>query len=169
MVQPLNTLKNFNLLGEVMKKSILLIFILTQTVIFSQNRELNTHYSVGAQLGMLNGFGGQLYFRTSNFAEDFPFSLKLGVGVSFSDAGDPLAARRIFINNNTNGIPEKSGRSWNYSLDFLYRYRFIGLKRNYFYAGPRYIQFTGNFNFVGGNEDFDVTSDQWGVGVGLEN
>jgi hypothetical protein len=29
--------------------------------------------------------------------------------------------------------------------------------------------FTGNFNFVGGNEDFDITSNQWGAGIGVEN
>jgi hypothetical protein len=36
------------------------------------------------------------------------------------------------------------------------------------YTGPRFIAFTGNFNFVGGNEDFDVTGNQWGVGAGIE-
>lgn len=29
-------------------------------------------------------------------------------------------------------------------------------------------KFTGNFKYVGGNEDFDVKSSQWGFGVGLE-
>ena len=27
---------------------------------------------------------------------------------------------------------------------------------------------TANFKFIGGNEDFDVTSNQWGLGIGLE-
>lgn len=156
-----------------MKNNILvLLFIAPLLLIGQDNNNLNiqkTHFSVGAQVGMLNGVGGLLFIRTSNFAEDFPFSMKLGVGVSFSDAGDPLAARKIFINNNTNGIPEKNGQTWDFNLDFLYKYRILGFKRNYFYAGPRYIQFTGNFNFIGGNEDFDVTSDQWGVGIGIEN
>jgi hypothetical protein len=35
-------------------------------------------------------------------------------------------------------------------------------------GGPRYAMFTGNFNFIGGNEDFDITSRQWGFGIGLE-
>ena len=29
-------------------------------------------------------------------------------------------------------------------------------------------KFTGNFKYVGGNEDFDVKSSQWGWGIGLE-
>jgi hypothetical protein len=29
--------------------------------------------------------------------------------------------------------------------------------------------FTGNFNYIGGNENFDVTSDQWGWGLGFKS
>ncbi len=142
------------------------------SVILSQNNQQfdnKTKFSVGTQFGLFNGIGGQINLMTSNFAEDFPFSIKLSVGLSYLDAGDALGARKIFINNNTNGIPEKSGNTWNFNMDFLYRYSFLKLRRNYFYAGPRYLMFTGNFNFIGGNEDFDVTSNQWGLGVGLEN
>ena len=32
----------------------------------------------------------------------------------------------------------------------------------------RYASFKGNFKFIGDNEDFDVTSNHWGVGAGLE-
>ena len=28
--------------------------------------------------------------------------------------------------------------------------------------------FTGNFKFIGGNEDFDVTSNNWGIGIGAK-
>ena len=28
--------------------------------------------------------------------------------------------------------------------------------------------FTGNFVFIGGNEDCDITSNQWGLGLGLK-
>lgn len=126
-------------------------------------------FIVGSQIGMYNGFGGQISMMFKNFADQFPFTIKLGAGLSYLDAGNPLAARRVFINNNTNGIPEKNGRAVSFSLDFLYNYKMLNLKRNFFYAGPRYLMFTGNFNFIGGNEDFDVTSNQWGIGVGLEN
>lgn len=153
------------------KTFILLLVIACSLLGQSKDNSISrtTHFSVGSQFGLSNGLGAQINFVTSNFADNFPFSAKIGVGISFKDPGDPLAARRIFINNNTNGIPEESGRSWNFNLDLLYKTSFLGIKRNYLYAGPRYVLFTGNFNFIGGNEDFDVTSDQWGIGAGLEN
>lgn len=151
----------------------IIILILTNSFIFGQiqneKKYLPTHFSIGVQVGMCNGFGGNISFLTSNFAENFPLSLKLSFGISSLEAGDALAARRIFINNNTNGIPENSGKTMNIGMDFLYRYSILNLNRNYFYAGPRYTMFTGNFNYIGGNEDFDVTSNQWGIGLGIEN
>jgi hypothetical protein len=35
--------------------------------------------------------------------------------------------------------------------------------------GPRYDRYKGDFRYVGGNEDLDVTSAQWRLGVGLES
>ena len=35
-------------------------------------------------------------------------------------------------------------------------------------AGPRYSMFRGDFDFVGGNETFFITSNQWGVGASLQ-
>lgn len=35
--------------------------------------------------------------------------------------------------------------------------------------GPRYSSFRANFKYVGGNEDFDVTSKQFGLGLGAES
>ena len=42
------------------------------------------------------------------------------------------------------------------------------MQRAYIYGGPRYSMFTGNFAFIGGNEVFDITSNQWGLGLGLK-
>ncbi len=152
-------------------KTIFLLLIITTITSAQINSSLNNNakFSSSIQAGLFNGAGININFLTSNFAENFPFSTKLSFGISFLDAGNPLDARKIFINNNTNGIPEQSGTTFAFGLDFLYKTSFFGLKRNYLYAGPRYTMFTGNFNFIGGNEDFDVTSNQWGIGVGLEN
>ena len=35
--------------------------------------------------------------------------------------------------------------------------------------GPRYSSFRANFKYIGGNEDFDVTSRQFGLGLGVES
>lgn len=58
---------------------------------------------------------------------------------------------------------------WDYRLDFLYRIRLLSLDNADLYGGPRYVRYTTNFKFIGGNEDFDVTSRQWGLGVGLSS
>lgn len=148
------------------------LFIFT-SIIFSQSNSYKTyrniHLSGGFQLGLNNGIGGHLNIKISHFADNFPLAAKISVGLSYPDAGDPMAARRIFINNNTNGVPQKSGRVYDFSLDFLYKKSVLGLRRNYFYMGPRYTSFLADFVYVGGNEDFEVTSNQWGVGIGVEN
>ena len=35
--------------------------------------------------------------------------------------------------------------------------------------GPRFSTFKGNFKYIGGNEDFDVKSHQWGIGGAIEH
>ncbi len=155
-----------------MSKKILIGLLLISSISFAQDKfdqSRKTHFYGGIQAGLFNGFGTNLNLMVSNFAEDFPFSVKLNLGFSFLDAGNPDLARKIFINDNTNGAPEKSGRTYNFGVDFLYRKTILGLKRNYFYVGPRYSMFTGTFDFVDGNEVFDINSDQWGLGIGVEN
>jgi hypothetical protein len=122
-------------------------------------------FSAGLLTGYNNGLGFQLFGSVSNFAQDFPFMARFGLGYTAVEPGDGPRARKIFINDATNGVPQKKGWVWDYRLDLLYRiFRHTSLS-----AGVRYSQFTGNFVFVGGNEDFDVRSDTWGLGVGLES
>ena len=85
------------------------------------------------------------------------------------DPGDPYAARRIFINDNTNGTPEESGSLWQFGLDVVIPVRhFAGQPVNLFF-GPRHARFTGNYEFIGGNEIFEIVNRQWGWGIGLES
>jgi hypothetical protein len=90
------------------------------------------------------------------------------VGHTRLDPGDPAAARKIFINDATNGTPQKAGWAWDMRFDFLYDVNLLQASKLYLYGGVRYSMFTANFNFIGGNEDFDVTSNQWGVGLGAK-
>ena len=43
----------------------------------------------------------------------------------------------------------------------------LKLPRSYVSTGFRHSSYTANFAYIGGNEDFDVTSSNWGVGAGL--
>lgn len=114
--------------------------------------------------GYNSGFAIQAGATFYGFAQGFPFGARLAIGYTRNQPGNALQARKIFINDATNGTPEKRGRVWDYRIDLLYSLsRTISIQ-----GGVRYSTFTGNFRFVGGNEDFDVTSKQWGFGLGLE-
>jgi hypothetical protein len=95
-------------------------------------------------------------------------ALRFAVGYTSCEPGDAADARRIFINDATNGTPEEKGWYWDYRFDLMYKFAVRSAADLYVTGGVRYAQFTGNFKFIGGNEDFDVTSDQWGLGLGLE-
>ena len=126
-------------------------------------------FSVGGLLGYSTGLGVQGSFMASNFAHGFPLAARLGVSWARTQPGHALDARRIFINNATNGTPEESGRNLGLRVDMLYAVRVLSLPRSYAFGGMRHSSFRGNFKFIGGNEDFDVTSSQWGLGGGLDN
>ncbi len=120
---------------------------------------------------LFGGYKGGASFRLGVMALDFAQGLPIGVegAISYTtmDPGSPENARRIFINDATNGTPEKSGWAWDYRLDFLYRLKILNMKEAFLFAGVRYSVFTADFHFVGGNEDFEVNSNQWGVGLGV--
>ena len=125
-------------------------------------------YSADLTLGYNGGTGFQLDGMAADFAEGFPFSIQLGIAYSRLDPGDAADARRIFINDATNGDPEEKGWMWNFKLDFLHRLKWFSSQNINIYGGPRHSRFKGNFKFIGGNEDFDITSNQWGVGFGMK-
>ena len=123
--------------------------------------------SMGLTMGSNGGFEAAFDWLFSDLAPGLPLDLRVGVGYASVNPGDPVAARHIFINDATNGVPQRSGRKWDYSLDVVLPLKGFLSSGTYIYAGPRYSRFTANFKYVGGNEDFDVRSNQWGFGVGL--
>lgn len=113
------------------------------------------------------GFGGNLVFN--GLSSEFPFDIRFGAGYTLLNPGNSSDARRIFINNATNGTPEKKGRTFDLRMDLLKSMTLLGNSNSYWFIGPRYSFFNGNFKYVGGNEDFDVTSKQFGFGGGFES
>ena len=105
----------------------------------------------------------------SDFAKGFPLNLQFGLAYTALDPGNAADSRKIFINDATNGDPEKAGWMWDFRFDLQYQVNWLSMQRAYLYGGPRYAFFTANFNFIGGNEDFDITSSQWGIGLGLKS
>jgi len=127
-----------------------------------------SRFSAGVSAGYYSGFGIEFSGTFSNFARGFPLAARVTLGWASVDPGSAVDARRIFINDATNGAPEKSGRVWDLRIDGLYRLNDDATTPFFLVFGPRYSDFNGNFRFVGGNEDFNIGSSQWGLGLGLE-
>ena len=154
------------------KRKILLILSVLLIAIGSNSygqAKATSKLSAGFLTGYNRGYGIQGNLTLHNSWNDLPFELRFGVGYTFLNPGNSADARRIFINNATNGTPEKSGRSIDYRLDFIFPKSIFGLKHSYIIVGPRGSSFKGNFKYVGGNEEFDVVSSQWGLGAGVES
>ena len=120
--------------------------------------------SVGGLIGFQDGVGIQAFGTVRNLAQGLPLSFRIRLGRTGVDPGSPSEARRVFINNATNGTPVSSGRTWDAGFDLVFP---RGL-HSQFFAGVRRSSFKANFKFIGGNEDFDVTSSQWGLAAGIE-
>ncbi len=146
--------------------------LLTGICSISYGQDSNTgpsKYSAGLSAGYNRGFGMQGHFTLHNFTTGFPFEMRFGLGYSHLNPGNALDARRIFVNNNTNGTPEKKGRSFDFRLDLMIHQAVFNIDNSFLVFGPRFSSFTGDFKYVGGNEDFEVKSKQWGAGAGIEH
>ena len=162
--QQLNIMKRRLLAGTA------LILLSLGSIAFGQEQDKTTlKYSAGIITGYNRGFGIQTNLTAYNFGPTFPVKLRFGIGLSLIDPGNAADARRIFINNATNGVPEKNGRSFDFRLDFMFPKTIFGNKNSYLTFGPRFSTFRGHFDYVDGNEVFDLTSTQWGAGAGIEN
>lgn len=125
-------------------------------------------YFIDIQTGYADYFSISALGAIADFTYDLPLAIKFGVSYNINNAGDPWAARKIFINDNTNGDPDKSAHSFDLRLDFAYPVKLFPVRRTYLYAGPRLSFYTATFEFVGGNEFFDIQTTQFGLGAGLE-
>ena len=123
-----------------------------------------SRYSVGGFVGYQGGLSFQAFGLARDFAQGFPLQARFRLARTSVEPGSAPDARRIFINNATNGTPKEAGSSWDFGVDGLYP---VG-DRTHFFGGVRYSRFKANFKYVGGNEDFDVTSSHWGLAAGLE-
>lgn len=125
--------------------------------------------AVGGMLGFAGGRSLQGHAVAGRLAPSLPLEARLRLGYTRLDPGSSSAARRIFINNATNGTPEESGRVLDVDLDLLWRTGRLPGDEAFWSVGVRHSRFKGNFRYIGGNEDFDVTSSHWGLGVGAES
>jgi len=114
-----------------------LIFISFGSIMFGQEQDKSSlKYSAGIITGYNRGFGIQTNLTAYNFGPTFTAKLRFGIGLSLIDPGNAADARRIFINNATNGVPEKNGRSFDFRLDFMFPKTIFGDKNSYLVLAP---------------------------------
>ncbi|MGH8015955.1 MAG: hypothetical protein ACREBV_07180 [Candidatus Zixiibacteriota bacterium] len=79
-------------------------------------------FTGNVQMGFYDGVGFHFSGTFANFAQGFPFGLRIGFGHAWIPTGDAVLARRIFINQNTggNGNARSKGSLWDYRFDLLY-------------------------------------------------
>lgn len=113
-----------------------------------------------------NGLGARGEVVAARLFQSAPLGVSFGLGYTRIDPGDARAARRVFINNNTDGTPEKDGYFLDFKLDAIWYLQAKGFQNVGVFGGVRRDMFRGHFRYVGGNEDFVVKADDWGLGVG---
>lgn len=145
------------------------LLLLLSTGLSAQPAPAGPTLSGGVELGYYGGTGFQAFGTVSNVATGFPMNIRFAFGYTSVEPGLSAEARQVFINDATNGIPEEKGRQLDFRMDLLYPVKILNLQRAYLFGGPRHARFLANFKYVGGNEDFDVKSNQWGIGSGVES
>ncbi|MFD0835786.1 hypothetical protein ACFQ0I_08435 [Mariniflexile aquimaris] len=145
-----------------------LLFLIT-FLSYAQIEGSKQNFALGVSTGYNRGLGFQISLTALKPLESLPVQMRLGIGLTSLNPGNASDARRIFINNATNGVPEEKARSFDYRLDFLLDSNILNLENSKLVFGPRYSSFKANFKYIGGNEDFDVTSKQFGIGLGTES
>ncbi len=128
----------------------------------------NRNFTGEVFTGYFAGVGLHVSATVNHFADGFPFQLRLGLGYAWVPTGDAMRARRVFIDQNTNGSPRGHGKMWDARLDVLMPIKLFSLKNSRLFVGARKAAYNAYFEYIGGNETFDVISKPWGVGGGLE-
>jgi hypothetical protein len=129
---------------------------------------MGVDFAATGLLGYQQGFGIRATGEAAGLVHDAPLGLSFSVAYVLMDPGSPEAARSIFINDAANGTPETSGQTWTLGLNAVWYLHVPGVESFGIVLGPRFSAFSGRFHYVGGNEDFTVTTDEWGVGTGVQ-
>jgi hypothetical protein len=146
--------------------SVVSLVFLAAPVLPAQSR---SHFSAALTAGYRSGRGVEALFIAHDFLGRSPLRVRLGLRYAAVYAGRAMDARHVFINDNTNGTPEEHARATGLKLDLLYPVHLLGQSQLYAFGGPRRAWYKADYRFVGGNEDFEVSSRHWGFGAGLEN
>jgi len=130
--------------------------------------QTRSHYSGEFTAGYRSGWGYEALVVAQDLVRGSQLRVRVGLRYATVNAGRAMDARHVFINDNTNGTPVQHAHTTGLKLDVLYPVHLFGQRHLYAFGGPRGAWYTADYRFVGGNEDFEVTSNHWGLGGGLE-
>jgi len=147
-------------------RSLITFFLIFGTLFYSHLQ--GSYFRTGIDIGFDEGPGFLLNF-ISKLIPVKNTKTRIAFGISFPDPGNPALARKVFINDATNGIPEKRGRVIKVRLDLIKRLKLRIYPGSNIYFGFRYAVFKGFFKYSGGNEEFEVSSNNSGIGIGTEH
>jgi hypothetical protein len=121
-----------------LRPTLIVALLATQSLIFPQTNipEKDTGFALGLESGYNRGFGFNSSLTALNPLESLDVNMRFGLGYTRLDPGNSADARRIFIYNATNGVPEEKGRTFDYRLDFLWSTDLFDLEESYLVAGP---------------------------------
>jgi hypothetical protein len=145
--------------------SVLCLVVISAQALPAQTR---SHFSGVLTAGYRSGGAVEALVVAHDFLRGSPLMVRLGLRYAAVNAGRAMDARHVFINDNTNGTPEEHATTSGFKLDLLYPVRLFGQSHLYAFGGLRRAWYKADYRFVGGNEDFEVTSNHWGLGGGLE-
>jgi len=154
-----------------MKRYSIITFILllaTSSSLYAKTSGPRIWLGLGA--GYSNGGGGAVEISALNLTPSFPLGLHFSVGYfRQDDPGLAVNARQIFINDTTTGNDNILEYGYNifFRLDFSYP---VVQKKRFTLApflGVAHVRYLAHFDYQGGNEAFNVTTNPWGVGGGV--
>ena len=107
----------------------------------------------------------------NNIFEKVPVGVEISLGYSWvSDKGDPILARKVFIDQNTGGDndAQSTGGVLDLTMNAVYPLnQSYGTMKFFVFGGPRYAHYDMRYEYVGGDEDFDTVANNWGLGGGV--
>ena len=106
----------------------------------------------------------------SDVFDKVPVGFETDLGYSWTPAGDGTMARKVFINQNTGGDEDEqsSGGVLDFGLNATYPLnQTYGPVKFFVFGGPRYSHYDVRWDYVGGDEDFDIVANSWGLGGGV--
>ncbi len=109
-------------------------------------------------------------FGLADIFQTVPVGAEIELGYSWTRTGDAALARDVFINQADNGDEDAqaSGGVLDLGLNATYPLnQSYGPVKFSVYGGPRYSRWDMRYEYVGGNEDFDVVAHSWGLGGGV--